>query len=56
LEKGEAVQRKDGKWRPVEGAEGKGHRQQQDLMGKVRGCAEEEWEEESRRRSGREGS
>jgi hypothetical protein len=40
----------------IEGAEGKGHRQRKELMGKGRGCGEEEREEESSRRSGREGS
>jgi hypothetical protein len=39
LEKGEAMQRKDGKRRAVEGVEGKGHRQWKELMGKERGCA-----------------
>jgi hypothetical protein len=48
------VQRRDGKRRAVEGVEGKGHRQQKELMGKGRGCAEEEREEESSRKSRRE--
>ncbi len=50
------MQRKNGKRREVEEAEGKGHRQQKELMGKGRGCGEEEREEESSRRSGREGA
>ncbi len=47
------MQRKNGKSRAVE-AKGKGHRQQKEIMGKGRGCAEEEWEKESSRRSRRE--
>ncbi len=50
MEKGEAVQRKDGKRRAVEEAKGKGPRQQKEIMGKGRGCGEEEREEESSRR------
>ncbi len=50
------MERKNRKRRAVEGVEGKGHRQQKELMGKGRGCAKEEWEEERSRRSGRERS
>jgi hypothetical protein len=50
------VQRKNGKRRAVEGVEEKGHRQQKEIMGKERGCGEEEREEYSSRRSGREGA
>jgi hypothetical protein len=35
------MQRKDGKRKAVKGAEGNGPRQQKELMGKGRGCAEE---------------
>jgi hypothetical protein len=35
-------------------AKGKGHRQQKEIMGKGRGCGEEEREEEISRRSGKE--
>ncbi len=47
------MQRKDGKRRAVEGVERKGNRRNKELMGKGRGCAEEEREEENRRRSGK---
>ncbi len=39
------MQRKNGKSRAVEGLEGKEDWHKKELIGKRRGCAEEEWEE-----------
>jgi hypothetical protein len=53
--KGKGYGEQNGKRRVVE-AKGKGRRQQKEIMGKGRGCVEERWEEESFRRSRREGA